>query len=102
MYKVFFSKVAENDLLETLTYIQKALKAPKAASELYKSLVDKLEKLSPNPYTIQLISDEYLKSKKIRALRIKNHICFFKIIEKGKKIVIIRFLYGRRDWKSII
>jgi plasmid stabilization system protein ParE len=48
------------------------------------------------------IADEYLKSKGIKYVMIRNYMMFYTINEDRKAVDVIRFLYGRRDWKRIL
>jgi plasmid stabilization system protein ParE len=33
---------------------------------------------------------------------VKNYMLFFIVSEDEKTVYVIRFLYGRRDWKNIL
>ena len=102
MYFVNITDIAEEDILSTLRYISVELKAPAAAN----NLLDEIEKneilLEKNPYIFPLVSDENLAEKGIRFVLIKNYMMFFIIEEDKKNVNILRFLYGRRDWKNIL
>ena len=102
MYTAKFTEFAENDILSTLEYISEKLSAPKAAENLYYEINEKIEIIEDNPFLFPLVKDPYLSKKGLRWIGIKNYMIFYKIIEVEEKISIIRFLYGRRDWKNIL
>jgi len=102
MYIAKFTELAEYDILSTLEYITDILNAPKAAENLFYEIYDKIEIIEDNPFLFPLVKDLYLSKKGLRWIGIKNYMIFFKIIEAEKKVSIIRFLYGRRDWQNIL
>ena len=102
MYALHITEIAEEDILSAIKYIRSILKAPLAAN----NLLDEIEKheaiLENTPFIYPLVPDEYLASKKVRFLRIKNYLLFYTIHEDDKTVTVIRFLFGRRDWKNIV
>ena len=102
MYNAKFTELAENDILSTLKYISEILSAPKASENLYYEINGKVEILENNPFLFPLVKDPYLSKKGLRWIGIKNYMMFYKIIESEEKISIIRFLFGRRNWKNIL
>ena len=102
IYSVNISDIAEKDILSTVKYISEELKASKAAN----GLLDEIEKheqiLGKTPHVYPHVPDEYLAEKGIRFVVIKNYLMFFTITEEEKMVIVIRFLYGRRDWKNIL
>jgi plasmid stabilization system protein ParE len=83
-------------------YIADVLKAPIAAN----NLLDEIEKyenlLEDTPNIFSFVSDEYLRAKGIKYVMIKNYMMFYTINENEKTVDVIRFLYGRREWKRIL
>ena len=102
MYSAKFTELAENDILSALNYIAETLSAPKAAENLFYEINKKTEIIEDNPFLFPLVNDTYLSKKGFRWIGIKNYMLFYKIIELEEKISIIRFLHGRRNWKSIL
>jgi len=102
MYFVNISEIAEEDILSTVKYISRELKAPKAANNLLDE-IEKHEKTFRNtPNIYPRVPDEYLAEKGLRFAVIKNYLMFFTVDEEEKLVTVIRFLYGRRDWKNIL
>ena len=102
MYSVNITDIAEEEILSTVKYISGELKAPKAAN----NLLDEIEKhekiLEKTPNIYPKVPDDYLAVKGIRFVIIRNYLMFFTIDENEKKVNVIRFLYGRRDWKNLL
>jgi plasmid stabilization system protein ParE len=102
MYFVHITDIAEEEILSTLKYIGDVLKAPKAAN----NLLDEIEKyeniLENTPNMLSFAPDEYLAVKGVKYIMVKNYMMFYTINEKEKSVTVIRFLYGRRDWKNIL
>jgi plasmid stabilization system protein ParE len=101
-YSLNITDIAEEDILSTVKYIANELKNSIAAN----SLLDDIEKheliLEDTPGIYPFVHDEYLAEKGLKYVKIKNFLLFYTIDEKNKIVNIIRFLYGRRDWKNIL
>ena len=94
--------LAEEDILSTVKYITNVLKNPVAANNLLDEIEHHEKNLEDNPYIYPLVNDDYLSEKGLRLIVIKNFLMFFIINEDIKIVNIIRFLYGRRNWKNIL
>ena len=60
------------------------------------------EILEKTPNIYPFVSDEYLAEKGFKYVIIKNYLMFYTIDEDNKIVNLIRFLYGRRDWKNLL
>jgi plasmid stabilization system protein ParE len=78
------------------------LQAPKAADNLIIEILEKLKKIKDNPKIRPLVRDEYLADLGYRLINVKNYMIFYIIDDDNKRINIIRFLYGKRDWINIL
>ena len=102
MYSLIITDIAEEDILNTVTYIADVLKAPTAANNLLDEIEKHEETLENTPNIYPLVPDEYLAQNGLRFTMIKNYLMFYTINENEKMVTVIRFLYGRRDWKNIL
>jgi toxin ParE1/3/4 len=102
MYLLNISEIAEEDILSTVSYIANVLKSPTAANNLLDEIEKYEETLETTPNLFPFVSDEYLAKKGLKFVMIKNYIMFYTINEDEKTVRVIRFLYGRRDWKNIL
>ena len=102
VYSLIITDVAEEDILNTVKYIVDVLKAPTAANNLLDEIERHEEILENTPNIYPLVPDEYLAQKGLKFTIIKNYLMFYTIDENEKIVTVIRFLYGRRDWKNIL
>jgi len=102
MYSLIITDVAEEDIFKTVEYIADVLKAPIAANNLLDEIERHEEILENTPNIYPLVPDEYLAQKGLKFTIIKNYLMFYTIDENEKIVTVIRFLYGRRDWKNIL
>ena len=102
MYLLNITDIAEEDILNTVKYIADVLKAPTAANNLLDEIERYEEILENTPNIYPFVPDEYLAQMGLKFTMIKNYILFYTINEDEKMVTVIRFLYGRRDWKNIL
>jgi plasmid stabilization system protein ParE len=102
MYSVSFTEPAEDDLESCLRYIADVLKAPSAANQLLKDIEEKVKLLETAPLCCALVDDDYLCTKGLRSLLVKNYQIFYIVKESDKSVSIIRILYARRDWAFLL
>jgi plasmid stabilization system protein ParE len=102
MYSLNITDIAEEDILNTVKYIADVLKVPMAANNLLNEIERHEEILENTPNIYPFVPDEYLAKKGIKFIAIKNYLMFYTINENNKAVTVIRFLYGRRDWKNIL
>jgi len=102
MYTLVITNIAEEDILDTVSYIANVLKAPAAANNLLDEIERHEEILENTPNIYPSVPDEYLAQRGMKFTRIKNYLLFYIINEDEKIVTVIRFLYTRRDWKNIL
>jgi len=102
MYSINITDIAEEDILNTVKYIADVLKAPIAADNLLDEVERHEEILENTPNIYPFVPDEYLAQKGLKFTMIKNYLMFYTINEDEKTVTVVRFLYGRRDWKNIL
>jgi plasmid stabilization system protein ParE len=102
MYSVHITDIAERDILFTIKYIANVLKAPVSANHLLDE-IEKYENILENtPNMYSFVPDEYLTTKGLKYVMVKNYMLFYTINEEEKIVTVVRFLYGHRDWKNIL
>ncbi len=99
-YKLHITQTAERDLMEAADYIEFSLKNPTAADHLLDAVEEAFISLIQFPKQRPIVTDSVLSLWEIRAVLVNNYIVFCTIT--GDTIHIVRFLYGRRDWMSIL
>ena len=101
-YEVHFTRAAENDLNEAADYIEFVLLNPQAADDLLDTVEETLPTLAQYAQRYALVDDPVLRTWGIRFVQIKNYLSFYTISEEEQKVYIVRFLYGKRNWISIL
>ena len=101
-YKVKISDFAKQDIRDTLIYIRDVLLNPIAAANTTEAILDGISKLDMMPERVAKVRDERLSRMGIRGLQIKNYTIFFRIKEEDSIVDVVRVLYSRRDWQSIL
>ena len=101
-YEVRITRAAENDLNEAADYIEFVLLNPQAADDLVDAVEETLPTLAQYAQRYALVDDPVLRVWGIRFVQIKNYLAFYTISEEEQKVYIVRFLYGKRNWISIL
>ena len=101
-YKVLDSQKAQTDIISTYRYISVTLQNQKAADDLLVKITDTVTSLSTYPERFSLVSDPVLGSRGIRIVTINNYTLFYVVNKKEKRIYVVRFLYSKRNWASIL
>ena len=101
-YEVHFTRATENDLNEAADYIEFVLLNPQAADDLLDTVEETLPTLAQYAQRYALVDDPVLRAWGIRFVQIKNYLSFYTISEEEQKVYIVRFLYGKRNWISIL
>ena len=99
-YQIYITKTAERDLAGASDYIEFTLKNPSAADNLLDKAEEKISELSDFPEVHAVVDDPVLSAWGIRFIVINNYLAFFIIL--GNTVYIVRFLYGKRNWISIL
>ena len=101
-YDIHITYAAEKDLNSAVDYIEYILLNPQAADDLLDEAESKLGELSTFPKKFALVDGPVLKAWGIRFTIIKNYIAFYLISEENHTIYVVRFLYEKRDWITIL
>ena len=99
-YHLHITSVAERDISQAADYIEFVLKNPKAADDLLEETDQKINALVPFPQEHPIVEDKLLAAWGIRFTQIKNYLAFY-VIEENQ-VTVIRFLYAKSDWISIL
>lgn len=101
-YHVHITRQAEKDLGRALDYIEFSLKNPQAADSLLDEAETTLASLDQMPERYALADDKLLVAWGIRFVQVKKYLAFYVIAKETRTVHIIRFLYGKSDWRSIL
>ncbi len=101
-YNIHISKEAEKDIAAAADYIEFTLFNPKAAIDLLDLIDEKMSKLARSPKAHPVADDLVLRPLGIRFVPIKTYLAFYVIDERSKTVHLVRFLYGKRNWISLL
>ncbi len=101
-YEIRITRAAERDLSSAADYIEYVLLRPQAANNLLDKTECKLGELASFPEKYALVDDPILKVWGIRFTMVNNYLAFYVISKEENRIYIVRFLYAKRDWTSIL
>lgn len=96
-----FSPKAYRDLENILSYIEEELCNAKASKDLAEEVFSTLESVIAFPDAGLPIQNEYVKDQSLKRVLIKNYTLIYKVVEEEKLIVVVRFIYSKRDFRNI-
>ena len=99
-YRLYITDTAEKDISRAVDYIDFVLKNPKAADALLEETDQNINALLPFPLEHPVVEDKLLAAWGVRFLQIKNYFAFY-VVEESQ-VTVIRFLYAKSDWGSIL
>ena len=102
MANVVFTEPAEYDLLDIEYYIFVDLCNPQAAQRISDGILDTAEMLSEYPTAHPLIDDELLRSVGLRMTHFDSYNIFYYYDLQNDVVYIIRVLYNKVDWQSLL
>ncbi len=101
-YQIHITSTAEHDIMRAADYIEFTLKNPTAADNLLDFATEEIGSLANLPRKFRLVDDPVLASWGIRFVIINNYLAFYTIDEENQTVFIIRFLYQKSNWASIL
>ena len=101
-YQVHITSTAEHDIMRAADYIEFTLRNPDAADNLLDAATEQIGSLADLPHKFCLVDDPVLASWGIRFAIINNYLAFYTIDEEKQTVIIVRFLYQKSNWTSIL
>jgi toxin ParE1/3/4 len=96
-YRIKVLRIAEDDLVEIVTYI--SVDRPAAAEALATKIEKNLNLLSANPYLGRVPKEDELAGLNYRYLVVENYLLFYTI--EGQTVYVHRILHGARDYLTL-
>ncbi len=87
---------------ELLDYIALVLHEPRSARRIYNTLKAEILSLAEPPFRYPLLRDEAYRSLGIRRILIENYAAFYTVDKQQQTVHVIRILYNRREWQSLL
>ena len=101
-FQLHITSRAQADIEKAAEHIEFVLKNPQAADALIDAVEAEITSLSAMPERYALVDDDVLSSWGIRFVRIKNYLVFYRVDNSAGIVYIVRFLYGKSNWVSIL
>ena len=89
-------------MINASNHIEFVLKNPKAADDLLDEAERCLTTLTEFPNMHPLVDDQVLASWGIRFVTVNNYLAFYIILPNSNQVAIVRFLYQKSNWHSIL
>ncbi len=101
-YSTHITNRALQDMDAAASYIRFTLLNPDAAIHLLVKAREDIDSLADFPKRNPLVDDPILSSWGVRFIVIQGYLAFYVVSEEDKRVHVIRFLHGRRDWIQIL
>ena len=101
-YSLKLTPRANKDLEEIYNYISKELHAEESATKILAKIETSIMTLKKFPLSCNYVADEFLRLKGYRKLIVDNYIAFYIVNEEKEYIVVMRVLYGRQKYQSLL
>lgn len=101
-YYLHITAASERDMALAANHIDFVLKNPQAADHLLDEAERQINALAQFPKKFPLVEDKLLGSWGIRFTKVNNYLAFYIISEEDQQVNIVRFLYGKSNWASIL
>ena len=99
-YNIEYLMESKQDLIDIKWYIKYNLQEPNTIQKLITKIKKEIDSLKDNPEMYSIIDDDIIKRFKIRKLVVDNYIVFYRINDEN--IQIVRVMYGRRNWITLL
>lgn len=101
-YNIHITASAERDILRATDYIEFTLKNLTAADHLLDVATEQINSLANMPEKFRLVDDPVLASWEIRFIIVNNYLAFYTIDKEKQMVIVVRFLYQKSNWNSIL
>ena len=101
-YEVHITRTAERDITRAADYIEYVLYNQEAADYLLDEIENVVSSLTEFPEKYQTIDDPLLKAWGVRSVKVGSYLMFYVVCADQERVLIIRFLFSRRNWNSIL
>ena len=102
MASVVFTEPAEYDLMDIEYYIHVNLNNLQASERITEGILQAAGKLADYPAGHPLVNDPLLRDVGLRMTNFDNYNTFYYYHQDTDVVYIIRVLYNKADWQSIL
>lgn len=102
LYRIQYTPLAAEDINEIDVYISETLCNPDAAEKLLTKMEQQIRRLQQYPHLGYIVDDPYLASRGYRKLIVDNYLVFHLVDDANEVIIIMRVLYGTREYRDLL
>ena len=102
IYKLVVSKEAVEDIEDIVRYIISELKNPGAASAFLDDVEKSYNIIIEKPLMYSLCHDLKLRNGGYRKIVIKNYLILYRVNEENETVIVVRVVYGGRNYTELI
>lgn len=102
IYKLVVSKEADKDIEDIFLYIASELNNPRAASAFLDDVEKSYHNLVDKPAMYSLCNDYRLHNGGYRKIVIKNYLILYRINEEAGTVIVVRVVYGGRNYSDFL
>ena len=101
-YEIRIVESAEQDLNQIFGYIADTLHEPEAAARLLVSFREAIDSLRQLPFRQRPLPEEPYAALGVRRMFVANYIVFYSVTEDDHIVQVLRVLYKRREWQTLL
>ena len=101
-YRIEITEPAAEDLADLRRYIRRTLEAPGTAFHIYERVKEAIQSLSCLPERNAVVQEAPYNEIGVRRMYVENYTVFYITDSTAARVTILRVLYSRRNWKSIL
>ncbi len=101
-YQVLVTEPAARDLHGVADYIANDLHEPETARRQLGRLKEAVLSLGEYPTRCSLVAEPLLARQGFRKMVVDNYLVFYIVSDQLSTVTVIRVLYNRRDWASLL
>ena len=101
-YKLVISKEAHNDTDDIVRYIAIELCSPASATGFLDDVEKSYKTVIDNPRMYGLCNDYRLHKEGYRKIIIKNYLILYRIDDEQKAVLVVRIIYGGRNYTELL
>lgn len=102
IYKIVVSKEADKDIEDIVLYIASELHNPSAAKAFLDDIETSYHNIVEKPAMYSLCNDYRLHNSGYRKIVIKNYLILFRINEEDGTVIVVRVVYGGRNYSDLL
>ena len=102
MYRVMETDAAQEDMRETLAYLNYRTGGKQASRNLLKDYERNIDLLTNNPFAFPLVADPLIAAMGYRWMPLRSYEMFYTVDRDALVVYIERVLHASRNWRGLL